>query len=397
MLKNEKREKKDFSYAERLRQLPGYLFVEIDRRKKELLNKGVDIINLGIGEPDQPTPSHIIEVMKKTLDNSEYHHYPLGPGLERFREAVAYWYNRRFGIELNPTTQVYALIGSKEGIGHFPLAFVNPGDIVLVPEPAYPVYNSSTVFAGGIPYYLRLLEENNFLPDFSVIPQSIREKAKLLFLNYPNNPTAAVSNREFFKEVVSFAYKYEIIVVSDAAYSEIYFEKEEPLSFLEIEGAGEVGVEFHSLSKTYNMTGWRIGFVVGNEKLIKGLAQVKDNLDSGVFNCIQMAGVQALEGPQSMVENLRQLYQERRDVLVGGLRKIGWEVRKPKATFYVWAKVPGNFSSTECAEKLLEQSGIICTPGRGFGPSGEGYIRFALTVDKSRLKESLYRIARVSF
>ena len=397
MLQEKIKNELSFSYAQRLNQLPGYLFVEIDRKKKEMIKQGVDIINLGIGDPDQPTFAHIVEAMKKALDNSQYHHYPMGTGLEQFRQVSASWYKRRFGIEINSAKEIYTLIGSKEGIGHFPLAFINPGDIVLIPEPAYPVYTSSTVFAGGVPYYLPLLEENNFLPDLSVIPQAIKEKAKLLFLNYPNNPTAAVANKEFFKQVVAFARKNGIIVVHDAAYSEIYFQEKKPLSFLEIEGAKEVGVEFHSLSKTYNMTGWRIGFVVGNEKLIKGLSQVKDNFDSGVFDCIQIAGIKALEESGEAVEKIRQMYKGRRDVLVEGLRNLGWEVRMPQATFYVWARVPGNYSSAEWAKRLLEEAGIICTPGKGFGPSGEGYVRFALTVDEDRLKQSLDRMSKVSF
>ncbi|MCK4533393.1 LL-diaminopimelate aminotransferase [bacterium] len=397
MVQKETKEKLNFSYARRLGQLPGYLFVEIDRKKKELIKQGVDIINLGIGDPDQPTFTHIVEAMKKALDNSRYHHYPMGTGLEQFRQVSACWYKKRFGVEINSAKEIYTLIGSKEGIGHFPLAFINPGDVVLIPEPAYPVYTSSTIFAGGTPYYLPLLEKNNFLPDFSSVPQAIREKAKLLFLNYPNNPTAAVADKIFFEEVIRFADKNGIIVVHDAAYSEIYFEGEKPISFLEVEGAKEVGVEFHSLSKTYNMTGWRIGFVVGNEKLIKGLSQVKDNFDSGVFDCIQVAGMSALEDSQEAVEKIRQMYKRRRDILVEGLRKLGWDVKMPQATFYVWTKVPGGCSSTQCATKLLEEAGIICTPGKGFGPSGEGYVRFALTVEEDRLKQSLERISKVSF
>lgn len=390
-------------YAERLSLLPPYLFVEIDRKTKELKEKGVKIINLGVGDPDLPTPEHIVKSGQEALANPIHQRYPFGAGLKEFRQAVAKWYKQRFAVDLDPDNEVHSLIGSKEGIGHLPLAFVNPGDVVLVPEPGYPVYRASTIFAGGVPYYLPLKEENNFLPDLTKIPAKILKKTKLFFLNYPNNPTTACANEIFFREVINFAKKYQVIVAHDAAYSEIYFPSEvaagfsPPLSFLSIPGAKDVGIEFHSLSKTYNMTGWRIGFVVGNKKIIHGLATVKDNFDSGVFSAIQMAAVTALTGPQDCVEEIREVYRERRDIFVEGLQKLGWQLRKPEATFYLWAKVPKRYTSLQCVKKLLDKAGIISTPGSGMGPSGEGYVRFALTVDKEQLKEALERIKKVKW
>ena len=400
-------QQRDEMYAERLGLLPPYLFIQIDRKVKELREKGVDVINLGVGDPDRPTPAHIIKAMKDALNEPRYHQYPFGAGLKEFRQAVARWYERRFAVKLDPETEVHALIGSKEGLAHLPLAFVNPGDTVLIPEPAYPVYKASTIFAGGKPYFLPLKEENNFLPDFAKVPEKILKKAKLLFLNYPNNPTSACADSNFFHGVVKLAKKYHIIVAHDAAYSEIYFpvprnlqgseESEPPLSFLSIPGAKNVGIEFHSLSKTYNMTGWRIGFVVGNKKIIHGLATVKDNFDSGVFSAVQAAAVTALTGLQDCVEEIRRTYRERRDIFVDGLQRLGWSLKKPEATFYVWAKVQKGYTSLQCVEKLLNEAGIICTPGNGMGPSGEGYIRFSLTVEKECLEEALNRLAKVKW
>jgi len=388
-------------YAQRLGLLPPYLFVQIDRKTKELKEKGVDIINLGVGDPDLPTPEHIVKKGQEALANPIHHRYPFGAGLKQFRQAVAKWYKQRFAVDLDPDNEVHSLIGSKEGIGHLPLAFVNPGDVVLVPEPGYPVYKASTIFAGGVPSFLPLKEENNFLPDLTKIPAKILKKTKLLFLNYPNNPTTACANENFFYGVVKLAKKNRIIVAHDAAYSEIYFPSEvaegfsPPLSFLSIPEARDVGVEFHSLSKTYNMTGWRIGFVVGNKKIIQGLATVKDNFDSGVFQAVQVAGVTALTGPQECIEEMRQIYRERRDIFVQGLKDLGWNVKNPEATFYVWAKIPKKYTSIKFVEKLLSETGIICTPGSGLGPSGEGYVRFALTVDNERLKEAVKRMKKI--
>jgi len=303
----------------------------------------------------------------------------------------------RFNVDLNPQNEIHSLIGSKEGIGHIHLAFINPGDIVLVPEPGYPVYNCGTIFSDGMPYFLPLIEKNNFLPDLEKIPEKIAKRAKILFINYPNNPTSATATLEFYERVVRFAEKYNIIVCSDLAYSEIYFDGKKPPSFLEVEGAKNVGVEFHSLSKTYQMTGWRLGWACGNSEIIAGLSEVKDNYDSGVFGAVQEAGAVALTSSQNCVEEMRKVYQNRRDIFTGELNKIGWSVKKPEATFYVWAKVPKGYTSADTVVKLLDEAGIICTPGNGLGPSGEGYVRFALTVSETRLKQAVEKISKIKW
>jgi LL-diaminopimelate aminotransferase len=380
-------------YSKKLSSLPPYLFIELDKKKKELQQRGMDIISLGVGDPDLPTPKHIIEEMKKAVEDPKNHQYPFGKGIKEFCNTVANWYKKRFNVVLDPETEIHSLIGSKEGIAHLPLAFVDEEDYVLVPDPGYPVYQSSVMFAGGKIFYMPLKEENKFLPDFDSIPKEILEKTKLMFLNYPNNPTTQVATKEFFKKAIDIAKKYNIIIAHDCAYSEIYFE-EPPISFLEVEGAKEVGIEFHSLSKTYNMTGWRIGFVCGNKDIIAGLAKVKDNFDSGVFTAIQKAAIIALEGPQDCVEEMRKIYRDRRDVLIDGLKKIGLEPFLPKATFYVWCRAPKNETSISFVEKLLSV-GVVCTPGIGMGKSGEGYVRFALTVTKERIKEAIERIKKV--
>jgi len=386
----------NINYSRKLQKLPPYLFVEIDRKKKAAIEKGVDIIALGVGDPDQPTPEHIIRAGQEALARSSNHQYPFGAGMKSFREAVAGWYKSRFNVTLNPDNEICSLIGSKEGIGHFHLAFVNPGDVVLIPEPGYPVYNTGTIFSDGEPYFMPLRAENNFLPDFDSIPEAVAKRARIMFINYPNNPTAATAPREFYVKAVEYARKYGIIIAHDAAYSEMYYE-DKPMSFLEIPGAKEVGVEFHSLSKTYNMTGWRIGWVCGNPAIVKGLSTVKDNYDSGAFQAVQEAAVAALTGPQDCVEKMRALYRQRRDVLCEGLARLGWNVTKPAATFYVWARVPKGYASSDTVGKLLDDAGIVCTPGNGLGPSGEGYVRFALTVGVPRITEALSRIARMKW
>ncbi|HKN18431.1 MAG TPA: LL-diaminopimelate aminotransferase [Dissulfurispiraceae bacterium] len=381
--------------ADRVKSLPPYLFASIDRMKQEAVSKGVDLIDLSIGDPDLPTLGHIIDAMKRAVDNPEHHRYPSYEGMLLFREAVAGWYGNRFNVDLDPKTEVISLIGSKEGIGHIPLAFINPGDVVLVPSPGYPVYPVATVFAGGEPYLMPLREENDFLPDLSVIPASVCKRAKLMFLNYPNNPTAAVGHRDFFERAISFAEKNDIIVCHDAAYSEIYYDGKRPLSFLALDGAKEVGIEFHSLSKTYNMTGWRIGFAVGNRDVIAGLGKIKTNLDSGVFQAIQEAGVAALKTSENILSGIRSTYQERRDILFDGLTRLGFRLKRPDATFYIWARVPSGFDSTVFAAHLLEKTGVLGTPGVGFGAPGEGYIRFALTQSAERIEEAIDRIKNV--
>jgi LL-diaminopimelate aminotransferase len=385
-------------YADRINKLPPYLFAEIDRKKKAAIDRGVDIISLGVGDPDHPTPPHIVKAGQAALAKAVNHQYPFGAGLLSFRQAIASWTKKRFGVTLDPATEIYSLIGSKEGLGHLPLAFVNPGDVTLVPDPAYPVYKNATLFAGGEPYLMPLKEERQFLPDLQAIPAAVLAKAKILFLNYPNNPVSAMAPRAFLEEVVAFARQHRLIVAYDNAYSEMYYEKP-PLSFLEIPGAKEVGIEFHSLSKTFNMTGWRIAWVCGNAELIKGLATIKDSIDSGAFQAIQEAGIAALSSPESepFIRDMRVLYMKRRDLFVEAMTQAGWKIPTSSATFYIWAHTPKNLPSTEVAARLLDEVGVVCTPGVGFGPSGEGYVRFALTVEESRLKEAIKRINSVKW
>lgn len=383
--------------AKRIEQIPPYLFAEIDKKKEEMKKKGMDLIDLGIGDPDLPTPRLIIERLKKAAEDPENHRYPSYEGMIQFRQAVARWYEKRFHISFDPRAEVLALIGSKEGIAHIPLAFVNPGDYVLVPSPGYPVYRVSTLFAGGTPYFLPLLKENGFLPKLSEIPREVAEKSKLLFINYPNNPTSAIAEKPFFEEVIAFARRYGIIVCHDAAYSELAFDGYRPLSFFEVQGAKDVGIEFHSLSKTFNMTGWRIGFAVGNAEIISGLGRIKTNIDSGLFQAIQEAGIEALDRFDTPLPEIIQIYERRRDIMVKGLRDIGLEVERPKATFYLWIRNPRGFTSSQFSALLLEKAGIVATPGNGFGEAGEGYIRMALTVNEKRLEEAIERLKRVNF
>lgn len=383
--------------ADRIKNLPPYLFAQIDQMKGEIQQKGADIIDLGVGDPDLPTPPHIITALQEAARDPKNHRYPSYSGMIEFREAIAKWYQKRFHIFLNPHSEVISLIGSKEGIAHIPLAFINPHDIVLVPDPGYPVYNTATLFAGGNPYFMPLLKENNFLPDFSQIPEEILKKAKLMYLNYPNNPTAAVADYPFFEEAVKLAHHHQIILCHDAAYTELCFDEYRPLSILEIPGAKDVAIEFHSLSKTYNMTGWRIAFAVGNPEIIAALGKVKTNIDSGVVQAIQIAGITALLGDQTSLIEMRTIYQERRDLLLTGLKEAGFEVATPKATFYLWITIPSGFTSTELTTHLLTKAAVVTTPGNGFGSSGEGYIRMALTVDKERIVEVVRRIKDLKF
>lgn len=384
-----------FKLSKKLQSLSPYLFVEIDKAKRKARAKGRDIIDLGVGDPDQPTPKHIIEALYQAALDPACHRYALDQGMPALRRAIAGWYKRRFNVNLNPDTEILPLIGSKEGIAHFPLAFLNAGDYALIPDPCYPPYKGGTILAGGKPYLMPLLAANAFLPDLQKIPLNIRKKAKLLYLNYPNNPTSATAEKDFYQDLVDFAKEYNLIVISDLAYSEIAFDGYKPSSFLEVEAAKDIAIEFHSLSKTYNMTGWRIGWASGNAELILALARAKSNIDSGIFSAIQLAGIAALEGPQDSVKNMCNLYQQRRDTLIEGLRSLGWQIESPRATFYVWIKVPVKKDSLKFAALLLEKANIVVTPGVGFGKYGEGYIRMALTVSKERIKEAVERLRKL--
>jgi LL-diaminopimelate aminotransferase len=381
--------------AKRINELPPYLFAEIDRRKREALARGVDLIDLGIGDPDIPTPAPIVEKLAESASKPANHRYPNTTGMKEYRQAVASWYQNRFGVNLDPEKEVVSLIGSKEGIANMATAFVDPGDLVLVSSPCYPVYHIGTLFNGGKNYFLPLTKQNHFLPDLGAIPADVARAAKMLWINYPNNPTAAVAEKDFFTRVVEFANKYNVIVCHDAAYTEMGFDGYRPMSFLEVDGAREVGIEFHSLSKSFNMTGWRVGMAVGNPELVGGLAQVKSNIDSGIFQAVQEAAIEALRLGDKIIEPSRKVFQERRNILVDGLRAAGFECEKPRATFYVWVSVPKGFTSADFTAKLLDQAGVVTTPGNGFGAPGEGYVRFTLCVDKSRLKEVTERIRQV--
>lgn len=385
----------DFPFSNRLKKLPTYLFIELDRKKQAAVERGVDVISLGIGDPDLPTPDFIIEAAYKASKDKANHQYPLGAGLKVFRESVARWYKRRFNVDLDPATEVCALIGSKEGIGHLPLGILNPGDVCLVPSPGYPVYNAGTLFADAEPVFMPLLEKNGFLPDFSAVPADALRRAKLMWTNSPNNPTSALAGRDFYEKAVAFAKEHRLLLANDAAYTEIYYDGKKPLSALEIPGAKDTCIEFHSLSKTFNMTGWRVGFAVGNASAVKALAEVKGNMDSGLFNAIQYAGIAALEAPDSVTDSIRKIYQERRDLMAEGLKKLGYHFQTPEASFYFWVRVPQGYTSAQWCGRVLEEAGIVVTPGNGFGSAGEGYFRISVTVDKARLKEALDRLAKL--
>jgi LL-diaminopimelate aminotransferase len=384
-----------FKQAERISQLPPYLFKEIDENKNQVMAKGVDIIDLGIGDPDLPTPAHIIEAMADAVKDPANHRYPSYSGMEGFRYAIAEWYRRRFSVKLDPEDEVIVLIGAKEGIAHISLAFIDHGDLALVPTPAYPVYNIGTLFAGGKPYFLPLLAKHRFYPDLATIPPEVTEKAKMIWINYPNNPTAAVAERDFFEAIVAFGHRHGIMVCHDLTYSEIAFDGYKPMSLLEVEGAKEIGIEFHSLSKTFNMTGWRIAFAVGNREAIQGLGSIKSNLDSGAFQAIQIAGIAALKSHRETISETVTVYERRRDIMVRGLNEAGLKVDPPKATFYLWVPVPHPYTSMDLTTKLLMDAGVVVTPGNGFGSAGDGYIRIALTQDENRLVEAAERIQRV--
>ncbi|MDP2673637.1 MAG: LL-diaminopimelate aminotransferase [Dehalococcoidia bacterium] len=380
------------NFARRIESLPPYLFAGISHKIAEKRAQGVDVVSFAIGDPDLPTPEHILESLREASRDPANHRYPETEGLPELREAIARWYERRFGVSLDPQREVLPLIGSKEGVGHIALCFIDPGDVALVPDPGYPVYAVGTMFAGGEAYYLPLTEENGFLPDLESVPADVLRKAKVLWLNYPNNPTGAVADLEFFERAAAFARLHGLAVLHDGPYSEVGFDGFRPPSFLQAEGAREIGIEFHSLSKSYNMTGWRIGMAVGNAEIIDALMRVKSNLDSGVPQAVQRMAITALEGPQDCIEEHNRVYRRRRDRLVAALRGLGLRLTPPRASLYVWARVPEGTTSVQFATRLLEEAGVVVTPGIGYGPSGEGYVRLSLTLPDERLEEGVRRL-----
>jgi LL-diaminopimelate aminotransferase len=378
--------------AHRVEKLPAYLFAEISKKIAQKRAQGVDVISFGIGDPDLPTPDHILDSMIEAAQDPVNHRYPESEGLPELHDAIASWYDRRFGVQLDPAKEVLPLIGSKEGIGLIALCFVDPGDVALVPDPGYPVYSVGTLLAGGEPHFLPLTEENEFLPDLDAVPDDVAKKAKVLWLNYPNNPTGAVADLEFFERAVAFAKRYDVAILHDGPYSEVAFDGYRPVSFLEAAGAKDIGIEFHSLSKSYNMTGWRIGMAVGNAEIIDALMRVKSNLDSGIPQAIQLMAITALDGPQGCIAEHNEIYERRRDRLVAALSKLGLRLRPPKASLYLWARVPEGSTSIQFATRLLDEAGVVVTPGIGYGPTGEGYVRLSLTIPDERLEEGVRRM-----
>jgi LL-diaminopimelate aminotransferase len=381
--------------ARRLDNAPPYLFVEIEDNIKKALEKGVDVINLGIGDPDIATPDFVVQKMVEAVKRPIYHQYPEYDGSIAFREAVARHYKKRFGVDLDPETEIVALIGSKEGIAHIFFALVNEGDFTLVPDPQYPVYELATALTGGVPYSMPLTKENGFYPDLSIIPREVIRRTKILFVNYPNNPTGAVADLSLYQQLVDFGIKHDIVVCNDNAYSEFTFDGTKAPSLLQARDAMDIAVEFHSFSKSYNMTGWRLGFAVGNKEAVSKLKKMKNNIDSGVFTAVQVAGIEALENGDAFVEGMREIYKKRRSIAIEELSRLGYEFEVPKGTFYVWIKIPKGYDSKGFASFLLEKTGVVVAPGRGYGEYGEGYIRISLTIGEARLKEAFQRIGAI--
>lgn len=382
--------------ADRIEQLPPYLFVEITKKINEKRAQGIDVVTFAIGDPDLPTPEHILDRLHKASDDPANHRYPESDGLPELRQAIADWYRSRFAVELDRDKEVLPLIGAKEGIGHMALCLIDPGDVALVPDPAYPVYSIGTMFAGGETHWLPLKEATGWLPDLDNIPEAVAHKAKVIWVNYPNNPTGAVADIDFFDKLVAFAKRYDIAICHDAPYTEIAYDGYRPVSLLQAHGAMDIGIEFHSLSKSYNMTGWRVAMAVGNPRLINALMRVKSNLDSGIPQAIQLMAIQALEDSQQCVKDNVEVYQRRRDKLVDALTKIGMEVVPPQASLYVWARIPQGYTSAEYAAKLIEEAAVVVTPGSGYGQHGEGYVRLSLTLPDDQLNEGVRRIAQLA-
>jgi LL-diaminopimelate aminotransferase len=381
-------------FSKRVENLPPYLFVQISKKIAAKKAKGEEVISFGIGDPDIPTPDHIIDELCKEARVPANHRYPETEGLPELRKAIAVWYQNRFGVTLDPEKEVLPLLGAKEGIAHVALCFIDTDDIALIPDPGYPVYAIGTTLCGGIPYYLPLNENNNFLPDLESIPKDILKRSKLLWLNYPNNPTGAIASLDYFNKAVAFAKKHDIAICHDGPYTEVAYEGYKPVSFMQANGSNDIGIEFHSLSKSYNMTGWRIGMAVGNEKMIDALRRIKSNLDSGIPQAIQYMAITALSGSQASIEDHNNIYQKRRDRVIQALSKMGIQTRTPKASLYIWARCPQGYTSMEFADDLLEQVGVVVTPGIGYGPNGEGYIRLSLTISEANLEKGLVKLAK---
>ncbi|WP_322796019.1 LL-diaminopimelate aminotransferase [Tepidiforma sp.] len=378
--------------AQRVEALPPYLFAEISKKIAAKRAQGVDIVTFGIGDPDLPTPRHILDALHQAAEDPVNHRYPESEGLPELREAIARYYERRFEIHFDPQKETLPLIGSKEGIGHIALCFIDPGDIALVPDPGYPVYEIGTMFAGGTSYRVDLTRENGWLPDLDAIPEDVARRAKVLWLNYPNNPTGAVADLAFFEKVIAWARRYDVAVLHDNPYCDVAYDGYRPVSIFQVPGAKEVAVEFNSWSKAYNMTGWRIGMVVGNATMVDALMRVKSNLDSGIPQAIQKMAIAAIDGPQDVINEHNAIYQRRRDRIVEVLRKCGLEVDVPKASLYVWAKLPDGVTSADYAARLIDETGVVVTPGRGYGVNGEGYIRLSVTTPDDRLDEGMRRL-----
>lgn len=382
--------------ADRVKMLPPYVFARLDELKARAREQGLDLIDLGMGNPDGPTPQPVVDAAIEALQNPANHGYPPFEGTASFRRAITQWYQRRYDVELDPESEALPLLGSKEGLTHLAIAFINPGDLVLVPSPAYPAHFRGPLIAGGKVHSLMLKPENDWLIDLAAIPDSIAQQAKIMYFNYPSNPTAATAPREFFEDVVAFAHKHEILLVHDLCYAELAFDGYQPTSLLEIPGAKEISVEFHTLSKTYNMAGWRVGFVVGNRHVIQGLRTLKTNLDYGIFAALQSAAETALQLPDVYLHEVQNRYRTRRDFLIQGLGELGWTVPKTRATMYLWIPCPAGVGSTDFALSVLQQTGVVVTPGNAFGPAGEGYVRISLIADCDRLGEALRRLKQAN-
>lgn len=384
------------SPADRLQKLPPYVFARLDELKARAREQGLDLIDLGMGNPDGATPQPVVEAAVAAIQNPANHGYPPFEGTASFRRTITKWYSRRYNVELDPESEALPLLGSKEGLAHFAIAYINPGDLVLVPSPAYPVLFRGPIIAGAKVHNITLKPENDWVIDLADIPDSVAEQAKILYFNYPSNPTGATAPREFFKDIVAFAHKYQILLVHDLCYAELAFDGYQPTSLLEIPGGKEIGVEFHTMSKTYNMAGWRVGFVVGNNKIIQGLRTLKTNLDYGIFSALQAAAETALQLPDSYLHEVQNRYSTRRDFMVARLAELGWNIPKPLAAMYLWVPCTRGMSSTDFALNVLQQTGVVVTPGNAFGPGGEGYVRISLIADCDRLGEALRRLKQAN-